>query len=44
LGRHLTEAFVYDAPPDGEVRFDLPTALYSRAYDRCVAWGLRHPT
>jgi SAM-dependent methyltransferase len=38
-GRHLTEAFVYDAPPDGEVRFDLPTAQYSRAYDRCGLCG-----
>lgn len=38
-GRHLTEAFVYDAPPDGEVRFDLPTAQYLRAYDRCGLCG-----
>ena len=38
-GRHLTEAFVYDAPPAGEVRFDLPTAQYARAYDRCSLCG-----
>lgn len=38
-GRHLAEAFVYDAPPLGEVRFDLPTAHYARAYDRCGLCG-----
>lgn len=45
LGRHLTEAFVYDAPPAGEVRFDLPTEQYTRAYDRCGLcghWFARH--
>jgi len=44
-GRHLTEAFVYDAPPAGEVRFDLATAQYARAYDRCGLcrhWFGRH--
>jgi 2-polyprenyl-3-methyl-5-hydroxy-6-metoxy-1,4-benzoquinol methylase len=38
-GRHLTEAFVYDAPPIGEIRFALPTAQYARAYDRCSLCG-----
>jgi SAM-dependent methyltransferase len=38
-GRHLTEAFAYNAPPDGEVRFDLPTAQYARAYDKCGLCG-----
>jgi SAM-dependent methyltransferase len=44
-GCHLVEAFVYDAPPPGEVRFDLPTAGYLRAYDRCALcahWFGRH--
>jgi 2-polyprenyl-3-methyl-5-hydroxy-6-metoxy-1,4-benzoquinol methylase len=44
-GCHLTEAFVYDAPPAGEVRFDLPEAQYARAYDRCSLcghWFSRH--
>lgn len=44
-GSHLTETFVYDAPPAGEVRFDLPTAQYVRAYDRCGLcghWFSRH--
>jgi 2-polyprenyl-3-methyl-5-hydroxy-6-metoxy-1,4-benzoquinol methylase len=38
-GRHLAEAFVYDAPPAGEVRFDLATAQYARAYDCCGLCG-----
>lgn len=37
-GRYLTEAFVYDAPPDGEVRFEFPER-YARAYDRCGLCG-----
>jgi SAM-dependent methyltransferase len=38
-GRHLAETFVYDAPPEGEVRFALPAGSYRRAYDACGLCG-----
>jgi len=34
-GAHVREVFSYDAPPEGETRFDLKDVLYKRAYDRC---------
>lgn len=44
-GRFLETAFVYDAPPAGETRFDLGGQEYHRAYDRCTLcghWFSRH--
>lgn len=44
-GRHLAPAFQYDAPPDGETRFDLGGQPYRRGYDRCMLcehWFGRH--
>lgn len=38
-GAHFQEAFAYDAPPEGETRFDLKGAPYKRAYDRCRLCG-----
>lgn len=38
-GAHLREAFSYDAPPEGETRFDLKGVPYKRAYDRCELCG-----
>jgi len=38
-GQHLVPAFAYDAPPDGETRFDLGGQTYARAYDRCTECG-----
>ena len=34
-GAYIREAFSYDAPPEGETRFDLKGVCYKRAYDRC---------
>jgi SAM-dependent methyltransferase len=44
-GRFLEPAFAYDAPPDGETRFDLGAQPYRRCYDRCSVcahWFGRH--
>lgn len=44
-GRFLEPAAEYDAPPDGETRFELGGQAYRRAYDRCAVcdhWFGRH--
>ena len=38
-GRHLAPAFAYDAPPDGETRFDLGGSPYRRSYNSCRLCG-----
>lgn len=38
-GRHLAPAFSYDAPPDGETRFDLGGSPYRRSYKSCTLCG-----
>jgi SAM-dependent methyltransferase len=44
-GRYLAPGFTYNAPPEGETRFDLGEVPYIRAYDRCTEcehWFARH--
>jgi hypothetical protein len=44
-GHHLVEAFVYHAPPTGEIGLGLAGTEYVRAYDRCALcahWFARH--
>jgi SAM-dependent methyltransferase len=36
---HLTPAFEYDAPPQGETAFDLRGQAYARRYDECRVCG-----
>jgi SAM-dependent methyltransferase len=38
-GGDLETAFTYDAPPEGETRFDLGGQTYHRAYERCRRCG-----
>lgn len=38
-GQHLAQAFVYEAPPEGETRFALDGITYARAYDKCSLCG-----
>jgi SAM-dependent methyltransferase len=37
--RHLRSAFVYNAPPPGETKFNLRGQEYRRAYERCTVCG-----
>ena len=44
-GRFCQPAAQYDAPPNGETRFDLGTQVYHRAYEKCAVcahWFGRH--
>jgi 2-polyprenyl-3-methyl-5-hydroxy-6-metoxy-1,4-benzoquinol methylase len=43
--RHRAPAFAYDAPPEGETRFDLGDVAYARSYESCSLcghWFARH--
>lgn len=38
-GQYLEHTFQYDAPPEGETRFNLGDQVYDRAYNRCRLCG-----